>query len=92
MVEFSGENRPKLAITRPESDLQFCFRTRKIPTMSKHIQYTTSQAAQRLGVTDARIRQICIAEKIGKKFATAWQLSSSDLKRIAKHTRSGKIL
>jgi hypothetical protein len=60
--------------------------------MSKHIYYTSREAADKMGVTDARIRQICIAEKIGKKFATAWQLSSSDLKRIAKHTRSGKIL
>ena len=45
--------------------------------------YTSQEAGLRLGVTDARIRQLCIQyENIGKKHGTAWILTEADLVRI----------
>lgn len=45
--------------------------------------YTAQEAAARLGVTDARIRQLCILhENIGKKHGNAWLLTEADLLRI----------
>lgn len=45
--------------------------------------YTAQEAAIRLGVTDARIRQLCAAyENIGKKHGFAWLLTEADLLRI----------
>lgn len=45
--------------------------------------YTAQEAASRLGVTDARIRQLCAAhENIGKKHGFAWLLTEADLLRI----------
>jgi len=45
--------------------------------------YTAQEAADRLGVTDARIRQLCSAyETIGKKHGFAWLLTEADLLRI----------
>jgi len=45
--------------------------------------YTTKEAAEVLGYTDAHIRQICIDnENIGKKHGFAWLLTEADLVRI----------
>lgn len=45
--------------------------------------YAAQEAAARLGVTDARIRQLCILhENIGKKHGIAWLLTEADLLRI----------
>ena len=45
--------------------------------------FTSKEAANILGVTDARVRQLCIAnENIGKKHGHAWILSSEDIARI----------
>ena len=44
---------------------------------------TSREAAEALGVTDARIRQLCIAnENIGKKHGHVWILTTADLKKI----------
>lgn len=45
--------------------------------------FTAQEAAIRLGVTDARIRQLCAEyENIGKKHGFAWLLTEADLLRI----------
>jgi hypothetical protein len=45
--------------------------------------YTSKEAGERLGVTDARIRQLCIEyENIGKKHGNAWILTEADLLKI----------
>lgn len=44
--------------------------------------YTTREAAEELGITDGRIRQLCIFHRIGKKFGHIRMLSIRDLKRI----------
>lgn len=45
--------------------------------------YTAQEAGARLGVTDARIRQLCSEyENIGKKHGFAWLLTEADLLRI----------
>lgn len=45
--------------------------------------FTAQEAAARLSVTDARIRQICAAhENIGKKHGFAWLLTEADILRI----------
>ncbi len=44
---------------------------------------TCKEAAERLGVTDARVRQLCIQyENIGKKLGFMWLLSTEDVDRI----------
>lgn len=51
--------------------------------------YTAQDAAQQLGCTDARIRQICgdPAATIGRKHGTAWILTPQDLRQIKKVLR-----
>lgn len=45
--------------------------------------YTAQEAAKRLGVTDARVRQLCIQyENIGKKHGSSWLLTEADILRI----------
>lgn len=45
--------------------------------------FTSKEAAQILGVTDARVRQLCISyENIGKKHGNAWIISSEDISKI----------
>lgn len=45
--------------------------------------FTAQEAAKRLGVTDARVRQLCAAhESIGKKHGFAWLLTEADILRI----------
>lgn len=45
--------------------------------------FTSKESAKILGVTDARVRQLCIAyENIGKKHGNAWILSSDDIAKI----------
>ncbi len=44
---------------------------------------TSKEAADILGVTDARVRQLCIAnENIGKKHGHVWILTMADVDRI----------
>lgn len=45
---------------------------------------SAKEAAEKLGVTDSRVRQICggSAGKIGKKIGRDWFLSESDLELI----------
>lgn len=44
---------------------------------------TSREAAEILGVTDARVRQLCIANKnIGKKHGHVWILTMVDVDRI----------
>lgn len=44
---------------------------------------TSKEAAAKLGVSDARVRQLCIQyENIGKKLGFMWLLSGEDLDRI----------
>lgn len=44
---------------------------------------TAKEAADRLGVTDARVRQLCIQyQSIGKKHGNAWILTGEDIERI----------
>ena len=44
---------------------------------------TCQEAATQLGVTDARVRQLCIAKQnIGQKHGRAWILTEADLVRI----------
>jgi hypothetical protein len=51
--------------------------------MSTQQTYTTAQAAQSLGVTDSRVRQILLeARAIGRKHGTAWILTADDVHRI----------
>jgi hypothetical protein len=54
--------------------------------MNMTLQYetfTSKEAAGILGVTDARVRQLCISyENIGKKHGHAWILSSDDIAKI----------
>jgi DNA-directed RNA polymerase sigma subunit (sigma70/sigma32) len=51
--------------------------------MSTQQTYTTAQAAQSLGVTDSRVRQILLeARAIGRKHGTAWILTIDDIHRI----------
>lgn len=45
--------------------------------------YTSKEAGEKLGVTDARVRQLCIEyESIGKKHGNAWLLTESDILKI----------
>jgi len=44
---------------------------------------TSKEAAELLGVTDARVRQLCISkENIGKKHGHVWILTGADVERI----------
>jgi len=48
---------------------------------------TTAEAAKALGVTDARIRQLCIqysqtTKNIGKKHGHVWILTEADCEKI----------
>ena len=44
---------------------------------------TSKEAAAALGVTDARVRQLCIEyQNIGKKHGHVWILTSVDLEKI----------
>ena len=56
--------------------------------------YTAKSAAEVLGCTDARVRQILIAAEgsIGRKAlgGSAWILNSSDLQRVKKLLRKSK--
>lgn len=44
--------------------------------------YTTSQAAELLGLTDGRIRQICRGNGIGTKQGRDWFLTSKELRKL----------
>lgn len=45
--------------------------------------YTSKEAGERLGVTDARVRQLCIEyENIGSKHGNAWILTEADILKI----------
>ena len=45
--------------------------------------FTALEAGRALGVTDARVRQLCIAhEDIGAKHGHVWLLTEADLLRI----------
>jgi len=53
--------------------------------------YTCRKAADKLGVSDARIRQICIEHAgIGSKHGAAWLLTPADLRLIRKLPGFGK--
>jgi hypothetical protein len=58
-------------------------------SMSLQQEFLTSrEAAERLGVTDARVRQLCIhyatiaGKNIGKKLGHVWMLTTDDLDKI----------
>lgn len=44
--------------------------------------YTTPQLAAALGITEGRVRQIAIKEKIGHHFGRDWQFTQKDLEKI----------
>lgn len=45
--------------------------------------YTTIEAAELLGVTDAYVRQLCIDHaNIGRKHGKMWILTEADIERI----------
>jgi hypothetical protein len=45
--------------------------------------YTTQQAAQKLHVTDSRIRQVLLESRgIGRKHGLAWILTDDDIHRL----------
>jgi hypothetical protein len=52
--------------------------------------YTTEQARQALGITDARIRQIAIASngEIGRKWGRDWMFTDADLDRMRQRNTS----
>ena len=59
--------------------------------MRKDTYLTTHGAAKILGVTDARVRQICIShDAIGLKHGTCWLLTQADIRRIRKLPEFGK--
>ena len=46
-------------------------------------QLTTPEAARKLGVTDARVRQIIAAGRLpARKFGPVWLIEESDLDRV----------
>jgi hypothetical protein len=53
--------------------------------------YTAEESAAELGVTDARIRQLCLAhQNIGRKHGYAWLLSEADIEKIRNLPEFGK--
>jgi len=54
---------------------------------AKNAMISTTEAAERLGITQGRVRQICRGHrsprKFGKKLARDWFLSEKDLRQIA---------
>ena len=50
--------------------------------MSIHL-LTTEQAAQRLGITTGRVRQLARAGGYGQRFGNAWAFSEDDLRTLA---------
>jgi hypothetical protein len=52
--------------------------------MENENTYTTQQAAARLGITKARVRQIAIDHKgaIGRKWGRDWMFTDADLDRM----------
>lgn len=51
--------------------------------ITAHIYYTCQEAAVKLGVTDARVRQLCIAHSdIGQKHGRVWLLTEYDVEQI----------
>lgn len=43
---------------------------------------TTAEAAELLGVTEIRVRQLCQDGKIGRKFGNQWLLTSEEIERF----------
>ena len=54
--------------------------------------YTTSQAAELLGLTDGRIRQICRANSIGEKRGRDWFLTAREVTSLMKSENRKKSL
>lgn len=56
--------------------------------------YTALDAAEKLNVTDARIRQICIQyyPAVGTKHGRAWMLNDADLAKIKRLVKCRKII
>ena len=54
--------------------------------------YTAIEAAQILGLTDGRIRQVCRWNSIGTKIGAAWLLTDADMKRIGKLENRKRII
>lgn len=45
--------------------------------------YTCQEAANKLGISDARVRQLCIEhDNIGRKHGRFWLLTEADIERI----------
>lgn len=52
---------------------------------------TAQEAAERLGVSDARVRQLCIKYKdVGVKHGFVWLLTNEDLQKIRSLEEFGK--
>ncbi len=60
-------------------------------TPTANTLYTSQTAATRLGCSDARIRQVCIAhDDIGVKHGYAWLLTEDDILKIRELPEFGK--
>lgn len=51
--------------------------------MSEDKDYTTKEVAERLGLSVAYIRQLCIAKRLqGRKLGRDWRVRESEVKRF----------
>jgi excisionase family DNA binding protein len=52
---------------------------------------STSEAAQRLQLSEIRVRQFCAERRIGQKVGKRWVISAAELDQFAKIPRFGGV-
>jgi len=56
--------------------------------MSEDRDYTSKEVAERLGVSVAYVRQLCIAKRLqGRKLGRDWRVRESEVKRFESERR-----
>lgn len=59
-------------------------------TVATSTLYTVKEAAEIIGVTDARIRQLCIKHDLGRKFGATRVLTTEELNMLKATPRRKK--
>ncbi len=52
------------------------------------VYLTTYEAAERLGVSDRRVRQFCLAGRLGRRIGRDWAITEAQVEKFVSITRS----